>query len=1055
MTFTNAVANELKKRLIEVLFESISDDKKFQDNKEKYFKDYPIKDEEIKYRCKKALIHILHHYTDLSLQTLDSFFNRVLKGFAKELNYSIAYEISPEADEYYKQSSDVYLDSIDKTQDDKFKVLYEYILLQKKENNEKFKVNDLIHELIGTLKNLSEKELKKEEIEQQKKLLTNFKEQELKQIINKHQNQLNKSIETFDEKIREYIVQVGEKNDYYQLVNGKLEITKKSKINKNRFRSLCSLYENPFEKFEKIDWDKDWFNTGASEQDKENIQSIHEKHEEEYNFLVRYKKNINHIKSIVDKVSITKIALELLEILRDIKAEENIVFFSDFTREISQLIQTEPVEFVFERVGARYRNFLIDEFQDTSELQFKSIFPLIHNAMADGNANYIVGDPKQSIYGWRNANVEQFTQLYYHKKINTDIEQIDNDIKNFEDRIVPQPLKYNYRSTKDIVEFNNHIFNGLQYTDPREKQEFLLIQEVYENASQCTKSKEEGYVEIIEYQAENGLSNKEKRFEQFTKDVLDKIKECISLGYKQRDICILLRTNKEISDFIQTLQGKEIGNGEKLKFISPEGLLIYKSEEVSFIVSFLKLLINRKDKIANALCRRYMNKDKQFIPDEENDFISNYQSDNTYKKIFSDISKQSIYQLILNIIEYFNLPFSPAVEKLLEIVNQFTITYKDRGNTIKDFLNFWDENAKYFSMSVNSNDDAVQIMTIHKSKGLEFPVVIFNLNFENKGQSYWYKIPENKPVALPSQPIYNIQQDNITAFSGLMLYLDTSEIEMFDEETANYLGGKEHLEHINLIYVACTRAIHRLYVFSHTKNDYYNEIIHPKIQSFKKNQIKEDDKNIIIYHYGNKDKKAPETKHSEKDKFSELDLTGITLQNNPNIFIAHPAGIHSDENIDIGLKLHKVLEYFDFNEKHIDYAVGKAIAKGDISILEKTKMKHLLQKLITQKELQEFINPQNIQEILSEQSFYIYDKTETTTELRPDKIIITKNKMAVVLDFKTGAKDERHAQQVKKYMNALQYVYPDIKETKGFLVYISANMEQNNNEAGIDVQSVE
>lgn len=1048
MTFTNAVANELKKRMVEVLYDVAFNSNKFNELKNKYFENISLSKEDIEKKCKNALIYILHHYTDLSLQTIDSFFNRILKGFAKELNYSVAYEITPDADEYYKRATDKYLENIN-DKNDYFNKLYDYIIQQKRDDKETYHINHLLSELIFTLKNLSEKEIDLEKIKHQKELLQKINQKEIQSTIQFQKKQFETSKARFEQEIREYIEKIGEENKYYFVENGELKKYNNSSIYGNRLRTLSSIYKNPFDNLNEDKFNNDWFGKNGRKEDEEKIRSIYENFKGKHNALLQYQQDINILKSITNKVVITKIALELLEILLNIKSEEDIVFFSDFTKQISALIQNEPAEFIFERVGTRYKHFLIDEFQDTSELQFITILPLIHNSMATGHQNFIVGDPKQSIYGWRNANVEQFIHLYHQKKFPESInDTLKNDLKNFENLIESKKLEYNFRSAKDIVEFNNLIFDNLEFNG------FPLIQEAYLDAKQIPTNNKNGYVEIIEYEAAGKLNNKEQRFQQFCEDVLERINECIQSGYKQRDICIILRRNNDIFNLIQELKDKKLSNDETLKFISPEGLLIYQSEEVSFIISFLKLLVNKNDKIADAVCYRYLHPNKEFTKNQigfidkmlhQGETEKDIEKSEQFKELFAsyELSKYSIYQVCLNIIQYFNIPLTNEVQKLLEIVHQFVFTYADRGNTIFDFLNFWEENHTSFSISVSANENAVQIMTIHKSKGLEFPVVIFNLDFQHDSNNYWFELPEDTEFKIPSTPIYNEQQQIISDFKKILLYLNPDEISYFDEDTGNKLIEKEHLENINLIYVACTRAIDRMYIFSTSKNDYYKNIFHQKIQSFiekPENSNDTEEKKITIYHYGNKITQPTHQTSSTSQKY--IDLSDITLCNNQNILLANTSNPYSDEHIELGIKIHKILEFV--NDNNINYAVKKALAKGIIHHNEKETIIQMLKSLVNNELLKQYFQPENIQQVFNEVSIFSSENT-----FRPDKIIISKQNEVVVLEFKTGKERKKYHQQIKNYIQLLQNIYNQNNYTyKAFLVYI-------NNENLLAVENVE
>ncbi len=727
-----------------------------------------------------------------------------------------------------------------------------------------------------------------------------------------------------------------------------------------------------------------------------------------------------------DKITITKIALKLFEILDPLKKEDNIVFFSDFTREINRVILNEDnVDFIFEKIGTRYRNFLIDEFQDTSKLQFHNLLPLIHNAMAENNANFIVGDPKQSVYRWRNADVNQFIELFTNKNISLD--KLKQDWEKFKPLISNISLSSNYRSGKEIVEFNNRIFKDLKYSD--EKYSYPLIEKVYKNAEQTVQLKNSAYVEVVEYNCGNSLfNNSEKRLKQFADDLIEKINECIENGFQQKDICVLLRKNNDIQKIIQSAGHRKLNNGEVLNFISPESISIYQSEELSFLVSFMELLVDNKNSIASAVCWNHISKTNY---KETKNFYAEYIQKEDFKSLFSvnNLVKYDLCQICLLAIHYFNIEMNAYVQKFIDIVNKFTHQYAMRGNTIENFLQFWKKNKNSFTLTLNKDINATKIMTIHKSKGLEFPVVMTYLNFYNRGDSYWHFIHDNFEIKIPPCDIASDTSDIIKDFQNFYLYLNTEEIGKTSPEKALSLLELEHLENINLIYVALTRAMNRMYVFADHNNSrdaskYYDKILRPKLKAEDKNE--NETAQTTICSMGNKKIKYSESKKNEEAK--NIDISNEKLKYNHHLFLANNANPYSDENIDLGIKIHRILEHL--NSNNIESAVQKALAKGIISEEEKERFIQTIQPLVEHHELKEYFNLNNIKDILNESDIFVEDKT-----YRPDKIIHTKNNQVIVLEFKTGKELERYQRQIKHYLQIIREIYPK-KSVKGFLIYL-------------------
>lgn len=1026
LTFTNAVADELKKRLVDVLYEAAFKD--FNKYKSIYFSNTKVSEEEIKNRSKQILFYILHHYSDLSLQTIDSFSNRVLKSFAYELNYSIAYEINNNLDMYYEKTIENYLDSIDSTNSEKFKLILNYISSQAEENENKFNFKYLSGELVHVLKSLVEKESGVEVLKVMKEKINQISLGEFLNFYGESANLLNNEINEFDKKIKKNLER------HFNIENN--VIKQDQPIDGRLIEGLNDLYTEPFNHFRSryLDRKSKKFFNGDKRKDEEFVSDINQ-YEDEFIKLEKHWKKLYLFKTLCDKILITRFVLELTEILNDLKKEDDVVFFSDFTKEISKIIQNEEnVEFIYERVGTRYRNFLIDEFQDTSTLQFHNLLPLIHNSMASGHENFIVGDPKQSIYKWRNANVLQFVSLFKNKDIS--FKKLKHEWEKFKNHIQTLSLNYNYRSAKEIVEFNNLIFNNLEFKD------IQIIKDVYADSAQNVTNNKSGYVEIIEFNCKkNGIfSNKEMRFSKFREEVLKIISSCIKNAYQQKDICILLRRNEDINDLIVQLRGKKISENEELQFISSEGLLIYHSKDVDFIVAFMSLLLDRKDTVASGICWNYVNKkdcrkDEYTYTDNFNqNFYSYYENDAEFKKLFSnyEVCKQDLSQWCLGIIQYFDVPQNAAVQKFLSIVNKFIYQYALQGNTVENFLNFWEKHKTTFKISLSNDLNAVKVMTIHSSKGLEFPVVITYLNFKRKDNKYWYYIPDDFTIDLK-------EKNKITAFQGNYFYLDLKQIQEINSADAQSIESEEHLENINTIYVAFTRAIEQMYIFADDNNEYYKECIKNKIEKFKLND-EGPPSGLVRYVFGKKVQKQNNEKQlSNKDELV-IDES-IQLKKNNNVLLANNFNPYSDA-INIGIKVHKVLEFL--NDDNIDFVIKKALAKGLIREREQESIKKILYQIVESEALKPYFKKNNCKYVLSENEIFngegkIY---------RPDKILIAKDNKIIVLEFKTGDKKDNHQIQIKNYLNTLKNIFKS-DSTMGYLIYLKSE------EAGIELVKVE
>ncbi|GIV26832.1 MAG: ATP-dependent helicase [Bacteroidia bacterium] len=1055
LTFTNAVANELKRRLVSVLFQiAKGDEAQFQKLKKIYFSNYTIDDDTIRRRAEEILYHILHHYSDVSLSTIDSFSNRILKSFAYDLNYSLVYNIATEPDEYYSRTIERFLDELETTDNQRFQWIMEFVR-NRIEEDENYSIHKFIQEIVNVIQPLTEKEITNEELQNLKTRLSAIDEEKLKGTYYECRSYIKLQIEEFNTKIREKIEELGRTNNWYLCDRNKLEIEKQyDKIKVDGIKKLNKVYREPFLNFDLLGEADDFFAKrlkdyveNQREKDIEKVLEVFSSGKDlHYVELKNAYDTLNLFQQLLNNLLVTRLAIELLDVLNDLKKEDDVVFFSDFTREINNVIQNEEsVDFIFEKIGTRYRHFLIDEFQDTSTMQFNNLLPLIHNAMAEGHTNYIVGDPKQSIYMWRNANVQQFINLAQYKSIG--LTRLQKDWDAFKSQIESRTLNQNFRSANSIVHFNNAVFDNLNYED------LHLISRVYKEAEQLPCSDKVGYVEIIEYDCKE-LKNKELRQNEFLKDVLEKINECIDLGYHQKDICVLLRSKNEINFLINELSSKELKNGERLQFVAPEGLTVFQDEEVDFIIAFLKVLLNPDDKIAGAICWNYLlKKENKLLNDfyyddnlKENIIIHLLKENKEFESIYYNLSKLDIYQLCLRIVEFFNISLNTAVQKLLNIVNLFVHQYSLQGNTLDVFLDFWEKNKFKFTIQVGKDVNAVKVYTIHKSKGLEFPVVITNINFKNKIEynNFWYTIQNNFFIKFTIEN----KEVCIDDFQAMTMYLPFETIELLDNDFVQEKREEAHLEDINLIYVALTRAVNRLYVFGEVNNaydssKYYEKIIQPRVKVIcsekpipkKHSEEESENKGKKIYCFGNYNEQ-PENKVTSSDTLS---IDGLSLKYNSKVLLSDDANPYSDE-IGIGIKVHKILEFVNNND--VEWALKKAMVKGLIGMDEVEKYKRVLNELVNHPELKKYFDSNAILYVLNELEIF----SEDEEVYRPDKMIFTKQNEIVIFEFKTGKNLSVYKKQLSKYVCIVQSLYQD-KNVIGYLIYL-------NNEA-IECEKIE
>jgi len=461
------------------------------------------------------------------------------------------------------------------------------------------------------------------------------------------------------------------------------------------------------------------------------------------------------------------------------------------------------VPFIYERVGEKYKHFLLDEFQDTSVLQWQNLLPLIDNSLANGYKNLLVGDAKQAIYRWRNGEVEQFVNLPHI--FNRKSGQIhDEREKALHNHFTAKSLKSNYRSRPEIVKFNNAFFNLIKKSLSEKDSK------IYDETEQQTASnKKGGFIQIEFFPPDmNDIT--------FSAYNCTRVKELVAEiqtnGYRLKDIAILCRSNKSAGIIAKFLLSQNID------VVSSESVLLVNSPRIRLLVSILSLITNPWNELAaiemvNLLIKMKMidgdlhSAVVQFVKKSRDD-LGKGQPESVYtflqdagfvvnRKILLSLP---LYDLCESLVRTFNLnkQSDPFIQFFLDVVLEQA---KETESDINKFLEYWNIKKNTLSVVIPDGIDAVKIMTIHKAKGLEFPVVIYPLINERLTKTidmFWLSLNNKKIPSLKAALVNANKSIEQTTYGDMI----TREYE------------KSLLDMINLMYVAFTRPTDQLYVIA-------------------------------------------------------------------------------------------------------------------------------------------------------------------------------------------------------------------------------------------------
>ena len=1005
ITFTNKAVHEMKSRIVGSLSEFTKDtpSAKAMDLMEDLSRETGLSIIKIKTKSQNIIKHLIHNYAAFDISTIDKFTHKVIRAFAHDLNLPMTFEVTLDTENLLVEAVDAIIAQAG--QDETLTKLLIDFTMEKTDDDKSWDVSREILETGRLVLN-----------ENNRNEISHFHDTSIEEFV------------AIKKKMSVLCGDLEKENADYALEL--LSLIEKNGIDSKSFsrgtfpNHLENIRDGKFNPRNKTFHEFDYIAINKTAKDRTLIENIIPellqtldkiyKNFEKRDFYKAFLKNITPL-SLLNTVS---------NELAKIQSEQNILSISEFNAIIHREIQNQPAPFIYERLGERYRHFFIDEFQDTSEMQWQNLIPLIDNALSGqddlGNKGtlMIVGDPKQSIYRWRGGKAEQFIEL-----------SKDENPFNNPDKLIKH-LDTNYRSYSEVIDFNNAFFKLISTEFSNED-----YKDLYENHSfQNSNSKNGGYVNIsfLPIIEKNDFADEDDIVEKsdlYVLATLNTIQNVLRQGFEYRDIVILTRKRD---------QGIAIANyltEQNIPLLSSETLMIQNATEVRLIVHLLKYLNNSIDLEAKANFLHFLGNTKE-IEMPIHDFIAQGMAqrfENDFEKwllafdvslSFEDIRKKSLYEAVEIIISKFVLPLegNAYVQYFLDIVLERDI--RNQAG-IADFLSYWDKNAHKFSIPSPEGNNAVRIMTIHKSKGLEFPVVIMPFaeeDYSRKPKDKLWLDAEDADLGVPKALI-----DNSSAVEG------------FGESASavfNLKKQEELLDNINVLYVALTRAEEQLYIISQSLNEKKDgEFPNNMASFFIKYLINKGvyDSEKLEYEFG--DRKRLSISGEVLNLVKTIPVVSEVL-NPKNIKIAQREslmwGTHQQEAISYGNIVHEILAFIK-DKSDVDLAVTKALENGLINFDQAEKVLQTLLEIVNHPELNICFDGKN--NILNEQT--IVQKEGKI--LKPDRIVLTQNKEAYLLDYKTGAINSKYTQQIQEYQDAIEDL--GYKVLKRALVYIGTEID--------------
>lgn len=1067
VTFTNKATQEMKMRILSQLYGIANSLQSSQQYFNKVKEKTNMPDAVIRNNARAALTLLIHRYNNFRILTIDAFFQQVLRNLAHELGQTANLRVDLNNEEITEKAVDQMIESLEKGQP-----VLQWISTYINNSIE----DDNGWNIIGKIKTFGTnifKDFYKAHEANLKEQLSNANDFKVYETtLRKRRNDIRK---TFNGKAKSIL---------NEIKNANLDIPSNYRSGLYKYltdSAIAPLTNKPLKAgvLKANESPQNWTSSKCAKADKQQIQTLAaEVLSAQLSELIAYNNdNWNEFQSIqltLSHLSELRLLHAIADAVDNLTKDTNRFMLSNTQALLKELIADSDTPFIFERIGARLKHVMIDEFQDTSTIQWQNFQVLLANCMAQElSQNLIVGDIKQSVYRWRQGDwgiLNNIEKSFAHQKIRL------------------ETLDYNYRSEKRIIDFNNAFWeqcvaNTAKEVAQDDAEKAEIVQKAYEDVAQKThKTTENGFVKISLYPSK---SMKEAVLE----ELIETIKELFNNGYggkNQSKIAILVRSKSNIQDIVNALL-QSFGN--EINIVSDEAFRLDASLSVNIIVSAMHLLTHPDDVLTRGKLVKLYNQEVLKKPLTDTDLLvsinesNNIDTKNIDKKErrklateqqMAKLNSQLPPEYVANRELLLGLPIVDLVDKLfmlfgldqLEGQSSYICTLydtlndflKDHTADIDDFINEWENSLS--SKTIQSDEiEGIRIMTIHKSKGLEFDNVIIpfcNWEMEKKG-TLWCET-KNKPAPYNKLPLLPID------FSRDKLIGTVFEDDYKEEHFQNIV------DNLNLLYVAFTRASKNLFVFGlrqgKTTLDNIAKGTPPGNRSYAielaLRQVSEqlqgsllsfpdDIGSEIHFEYGTLVPETHEKEHAVADNpflikpdkhivsIATYPQAATFKQSNKSIEFVKGEDVDPSDRtryIKIGNVLHQLFSTI-YTTADIPARLNELEQQGIIYNDEITsaQLRTRIEDAITNPQVQEWFSKR--WQLYNECTILEYNKdTNEMEEHRPDRVM-TDGKEFVVVDFKFGKEREEYKKQVQQYMEIL--IRMGHKKVSGYLWYVVKN----------------
>ncbi len=1021
-TFTNKAAGELKTRVINVLG-LISQGKNEKGYLEKIRQKTGLSDQTIEKNAKRVLKKLLHDYSRFSVSTIDRFFNKILSSFLYEVNIRPDSEVSLDDDVLRKEAIDRLLSEFDV--DTK---LGEWLMNYARLNIQDEKSWNIRSSLEGESKTIASegflsREKTLEKFIQDRSELENYRNKVL-EIMQTHDTTLMNMGKEAVQCVNNAGYSIDDFSNKKSGPVGFLMYLEKDGYRDINKRALAAVDE-PMKCLTK---DK------MSDTSLVNFieTKIHPLLVRAVSYIRENEKEYFTAKVIYANINTFGVLLDINRELRHLCSERQVYFLFQMSQLLYDIVSIDNAMWVYEKMGSRYKHYFLDEFQDTSRMQWDIMKPLIEESLGSGGSNLVVGDVKQSVYRWRNG----------------DWTLLSNEVEHYFPQADIKSLDWNFRSRRNIVRFNNHLMSALLPVFQQEINEKLNVDDspeynlanLYDQYLQKPSHKDTPYgyvqVNIMEKEDKNDDVN-EKAME----GMIIEMKNLMDKGYAPGDMAVLVNTNKEGGRIAQRLMEENRNSNYDFPVVSPASLFLKENILIQIILSALQWIDHPENHIALAqLVFTYQSEicnNKDYTPQAEDNSELNLDRDLTkdlppaFMALKDKLAGWPLYDLTENIIQWFNLNSHPEALAYLNAFQDHVLQFSQNNPVeISGFLNWFEKKAPKLEMPDSAG--SIVISTIHKAKGLEFrfvfmPFTDWNITGNNKGNRIWV---EPKTPPFNQLPLVIVNADSKLEKSHFS--------EDFREEKYN-----QFVDMLNKFYVAITRAEEGLYMWAPKTSG--NAVLMNKLlltamenagNSEGELKIKNwhdcFDNQVSRFELGEISPYQPDATTKKQEVIHQNDYP-LSMPSN-NMRYHHPGAfldLEQDETIrkktTRGSVCHAMLEKIRTIDD-LEDAKTHMIRTGRITHEDAENLKQLLKKAMEKEPVKSWF--QKGSTVINEKDILLGDGHY----LKPDRVLVDDN-TAIVIDYKFGKRhDKRYLEQVREYMQKLLEM--GYKNVIGFIWYV-------------------